>query len=218
MSTVESGKSYLEHPLAVQLGLNHTLPPLAHAYGGVPERFYDVLLESVESLFGGELPEPTFNASMRTMFGFEAVKLLDIDRIIGTIVKQVQVVLADKQSRHLVGLLHQQRTDSNCLLSEWQAYRRAAEEEAGQSLVFVQTVRLLNTSVSIIESTLLQGSHTIKAHLLFAGDRLPQDTERTVERWQVYLDSYGRKRRTLGIDKSKLKLPFLYRYALRACL
>lgn len=151
LSTVESGSSYLEHPLAVQLGLGRALPALAQAYGGLPERFYDVLLESIESLFAGEMPEATFHANMRMMFGFESVKLLSIDRIVGAVVKQVQVVLADKRSRHLVGLLHRQRGASSDGLAEWNVYRRAAEEEVGdESLVFVRVVRPVSVCGSVI--------------------------------------------------------------------
>ncbi|KZV99243.1 hypothetical protein EXIGLDRAFT_762773 [Exidia glandulosa HHB12029] len=193
LSTVESGSSYLEHPLAVQLGLGRSLPALAQAYGGVPERFYDVLLESIETLFAGEMGEAMFHANLRMLFGFEAVKLFSIDRIIGTIVKQVQAVLGDKRSRHLVGLLHRQRAEPDGFLLEWSAYRRAAEEEAGdESLVFVR-----------VEST------AMIAQLLLPGDRLPPDTERVRERWQAYLDSYTRKGRTRGVAKPKS--PFLYR-------
>jgi len=198
----------------MQLGLPRTLPPLVEAYGPGAARFYNALLEAVEALFAGEMSAGMFQETARSMFGFEATKLLSIDRLVGAVIKHAEVVLADKASRALVGLFHQQRAAvlAGSPPAGREEYRRAVAEQCGnESVVLVTLVRFSQFSMlcTRIFINSIQADGKINAQLIRTEDHLPQDAEQVGQRHAVYLEAYARKGRTPNVHPTKP--PFLNR-------
>ncbi|KAG1884813.1 uncharacterized protein F5891DRAFT_1133125 [Suillus fuscotomentosus] len=74
------------------------------------DHFYDLMLESCERLFDNEIEQYVFEEQMRYMFGVkDAYRIFTIDKVIGSLIKQVQIVLADSRSQELFELLKRDR-------------------------------------------------------------------------------------------------------------
>ncbi len=117
------------NPTAVSLGLSAETTAFiesnltdAHA-----NHYYELMLDSCERLFDNELEQSAFEDQMRHMFGVKvrvflcgsvrilnsdfqhAYKIFTIDKVIGSLIKQVQSALADQKSNDLLNRLKTDR-------------------------------------------------------------------------------------------------------------
>lgn len=86
-------RAYLANPLAVSLGLADATGPGASrlvASGPNPAgQFYEHTLECCEQLFDNEMDQATFEDHLRFMFGIRAYHLFTVDKVVGSVIKQV---------------------------------------------------------------------------------------------------------------------------------
>lgn len=77
--------------MAIRLGLAE--PDQAHfavqAGDNPAEHYYAHLLNMAEKLFDGEVDVPTFEETLRVMFGTKAYVMFTLDKVVGAIIKQV---------------------------------------------------------------------------------------------------------------------------------
>ncbi|KAG8901860.1 Transcriptional regulatory protein sin3 [Tulasnella sp. 403] len=128
--------AYLANPLAVSLGLADATGPGASRLipsGPNPaSQFYEHTLECCEQLFDGEMDQATFEDHLRFMFGIRAYHLFTVDKVVGSIIKQVQAVLSDVKNKELLTLLRRERTSSvPFTIQEQINARRTAEQMLG---------------------------------------------------------------------------------------
>ena len=71
---------------------------------GLKGDFYGTLLALLKQLVSGNLDGSVFEERVRFMFGTAAYPIFTFDKLIQTIVKQVQIILADSVCEHLVRL------------------------------------------------------------------------------------------------------------------
>ncbi|ELU39408.1 hypothetical protein AG1IA_06564 [Rhizoctonia solani AG-1 IA] len=117
----ESETSYLENPLAVQLGLNDAVPPSAHRLIPAnskainPAEFYPTLLDASERMFDGEIDWQQFEEVARFMFGTKAYVVFTIDLFASRVIKQgnkAQIILGDPRWPELFSLLQKERRET----------------------------------------------------------------------------------------------------------
>ncbi|KAH7909888.1 hypothetical protein BJ138DRAFT_1154242 [Hygrophoropsis aurantiaca] len=185
-------------PLANILGLP-SMPNLAQMddRSANAEHFYDLMLESCERLFDNEIDQNVFEEQMRYMFGVkEAYRLFTIDKVIGALIKQVQLALADPRSQELFELLKRDR-----------ALGSPTTQDQLNSRRFVENV--MGPDENIFRIDWLQHSKTMTVQLLGKDDSSIDDSEALAERWQSYVDSFVSDDPTHGTPSARVKRPFL---------
>ncbi|ORY91047.1 hypothetical protein BCR43DRAFT_463715 [Syncephalastrum racemosum] len=160
--------------------------------------YYQALLELVDRFFDGELDQAMFEEKSRYLFVTDAHVLFTVDKLIHSMIKQIQAVTMEEKSVELVELFRGDQTlDATCprIVS---VYRLRAEEIVGpdENLYKIEfntetqkmAIRLLDKDDDMLEAT-------------------PQD------QYENYVASYMNWADTTdGVDPSRLKPTFLSRY------
>ncbi|KAJ8517134.1 hypothetical protein ONZ45_g5671 [Pleurotus djamor] len=182
--------------IAKELGIDTNRgPPLPDTV----EHYYDVLLDSCERLFDNELEQHVFEDQMRAMFGTKfAYKIFTVDKVIGTIVKQVQSIFADSKSQELLENLKRDRNIPSPSTQDLVSSRKNAE-------------KVLGPDENLFRIDWLPDSKTITIQLLGKDDSSFDDSEVLTGRWQAYLNSYISTDVTEGVPLNKMRPPFLQR-------
>ncbi|KAF8753939.1 Histone deacetylase (HDAC) interacting [Rhizoctonia solani] len=202
----ESETSYLENPLAVQLGLNDAVPPSAHRLIPAnskainPAEFYPTLLDASERMFDGEIDWQQFEEVARFMFGTKAYVVFTIDLFASRVIKQgnkAQIILGDPRWPELFSLLQKERREtapgptSQFLIN----YRRQVE-----SLIAGEDSREKDNSNLNVHRIVWNGERRVLSFQLLArDDGSVMDSETMNGRWRQYIDSYVLTHQTEGI-------------------
>ncbi|GJJ10538.1 hypothetical protein Clacol_004765 [Clathrus columnatus] len=141
------------------------------------EHFYGHLLECCERLFDNQIDQATFEDTARYMFGMKAYTVFTIDKVIGAVIKQVQLILLDNKSKELVQLLQKERENPSMSLQDQNNYREKAGAIVGSDDHFYRINYLLDLR-----------SFTIQ--LLSKDDSKDEDTQAMVEKWRKYIDAF----------------------------
>ncbi|KAJ7726062.1 hypothetical protein DFH07DRAFT_246063 [Mycena maculata] len=175
------------HPDYVNLGER-----AAHA-----EHFYDLLLESCERLFDNEVEQHVFEEQMRFMFGIqEAYKIFTIDKLIGSLIKQVQLLFSDGKSQDLLEVLKRERALVCPTTQDLINSRKNAEKVLGPDENLFRV------------DWLPEGKH-MTFQLIGKDDSSFDDSEVLTGRWQSYIDSFVSTEVTEGVSASRVRRPFL---------
>jgi len=135
------------------------------------------MVESCERLFENDVEQQVFEDQMRYMFGSkEAYEIFAIDKLIGAIINQVQVVLGDPKSLELE-LLKKERTHGTLTTQDQINSRQNAE-------------RILGPDENLFRIDWLPDCKTMTAQRLGKDDSSFDDSEISTGRWQAYIDSY----------------------------
>ncbi|KAJ7494566.1 histone deacetylase complex, SIN3 component [Mycena galericulata] len=179
------------HPDYVNLGER-----AAHA-----EHFYDLLLESCERLFDNEVEQHVFEEQMRFMFGIkEAYKIFTIDKVIGALIKQVQLLFADGKSQDLLEVLKRERALASPTTQDLINSRKNAE-------------KVLGPDENLFRVDWLPELKHMTFQLIGKDDSSFDDSEVLTGRWQSYIDSFVSTEITEGVSASRTRRPFLRKSA-----
>ncbi|KAE9392487.1 hypothetical protein BT96DRAFT_944593 [Gymnopus androsaceus JB14] len=161
--------------------------------------FYDILLQSCERLFDNEIEQIAFEDQMRFMFGIkDAFKIFTIDKLIGVIIKQVQLVFSDPKSQDLLEILKRDRAMASYTTQDQINNRRSAE-------------KVLGPDENLFRVDWLTETKSLTVQLIGKDDSSYDDSEVLTGRWQAYIDSYVSNESTEGVAQQKVKKPFLTR-------
>jgi len=121
------------NPVAIKLGLAE---PAAQNFGvengeNPSQHYYEHLLALAERLFDNDIDAPTYEETLRLMFGNKAYIMFTVDRVVGAIVKQAQTILGDVKSQELLSLLQRDRAQDRSTTRQQIAYRMNAENVLG---------------------------------------------------------------------------------------
>ncbi|KAK0450434.1 histone deacetylase complex, SIN3 component [Desarmillaria tabescens] len=159
--------------------------------------FYELMLESCERLFDNEVEQPAFEEQMRLMFGVkEAFKIFTIDKLIGSIIKQVQVILADSKSQELLETLKRDRSIPSLTTQDYLNSRHNAE-------------KVLGPDENLFRIDWLPESKKMTMQLIGKDDSSFDDSEVLTGRWQAYIKSYAQTGPTTDVPQTKIRRPFL---------
>ncbi|KAJ6607345.1 hypothetical protein B0H10DRAFT_2071870 [Mycena sp. CBHHK59/15] len=161
------------------------------------EHFYDLLLESCERLFDNEVEQHAFEDQMRYMFGIkEAYKIFTVDKVIGSLIKQVQVLFGDGKSQDLLEVLKRERALASPTTQDLINSRKNAEKVLGPD-----------------ENLFRVDWHPDSKHMTFQligkDDSSFDDSEVLTGRWQSYIDSFVSSDVTDGVSVNRTRRPFL---------
>lgn len=212
MLSESNESSYLENPLAVQLGLNDAVPPSAHRLvPNIPNpasEFYMTLLDASERMFDGEIDWQQFEEVARFMFGTKAYVVFTIDLLAARIIKQAQIILADARWPDLYTLIQKERREtapgpsSQFLIN----YRRQVE-----ALIAGEDSREKdNSNLNVHRIVWNNERKTLGFQLLARDDMSVYDSETMNGRWRQYIDSYVLTHQTEGL-RSAIQGPILRR-------
>ncbi|KAJ3865008.1 histone deacetylase complex, SIN3 component [Lentinula novae-zelandiae] len=160
---------------------------------------YDILLQNCERLFDNEIEQSAFEDQMRSMFGVkDAYKIFTIDKLIGAIIRQVQLVFADPNSQDLLEILKRDRAMTSPTSQDQVNNRRNAE-------------KVLGPDENLFRIDWLTENKCLTIQLIGKDDSSYDDSEVLTGRWQTYIDSYVAGESTEGISPQRVKSPFLKR-------
>ncbi|KAI8986626.1 hypothetical protein BD414DRAFT_522337 [Trametes punicea] len=162
--------------------------------------FYDLMLECCEKLFDNELEQHVFEEIMRYMFGLKhAYKLFTVDKVIGALIKQVQVILSDPKSQELYELLRREREIISPTTQDLINSRRNTE-------------RVLGPDENLFRIDWLPEPKMMTIQLIGKDDGAYDDSEVLNGRWQSYIESFVSHHYTAGVPSSStIRRPFLLR-------
>jgi len=118
------------NPLAVELGLSHTVPVIDDG-PEAPARYYRYTLELCEKLFEGEIEQSAFEEACRLMYGIRAFPIFSVDKLISTVIKHAHVANGEPRSQELIALLERDRATEPQTVRQQIAYRMHAEAIVG---------------------------------------------------------------------------------------
>ncbi|KAJ7158939.1 hypothetical protein C8R46DRAFT_907080 [Mycena filopes] len=161
------------------------------------EHFYDLLLESCERLFDNEVEQNIFEDQMRFMFGIkEAYKIFTIDKVIGSLIKQVQLLFADGKSQDLLEVLKRERALACPTTQDLINSRKNAE-------------KVLGPDENLFRVDWLPDSKHMTFQLIGKDDSSFDDSEVLTGRWQTYINSFVSSEVTEGVSASRIRQPFM---------
>ncbi|KAF8893642.1 hypothetical protein CPB85DRAFT_1230305 [Mucidula mucida] len=188
------------NPTAVSLGLSAETTAFiesnltdAHA-----NHYYELMLDSCERLFDNELEQSAFEDQMRHMFGVKhAYKIFTIDKVIGSLIKQVQSALADQKSNDLLNRLKTDRGVPVLTIQDQINSRHNAE-------------KILGPDENLFRIDWLPESKTMTIQLIGKDDTSFDDSEVLTGRWQEYIKAYVSTSPTSS-SLGRVRSPFLKR-------
>ncbi|KAK0482436.1 histone deacetylase complex, SIN3 component [Armillaria novae-zelandiae] len=144
-----------------------------------------------------ELEQPAFEEQIRLMFGVkEAYKIFTIDKLIGSVIKQVQVILADSKSQELLETLKRDRSIPSLTTQDYLNSRHNAE-------------KVLGPDENLFRIDWLPESKKVTMQLIGKDDSSFDDSEVLTGRWQAYIKSYTQTGPTADVPQTKIRRPFL---------
>ncbi|KZT07953.1 uncharacterized protein LAESUDRAFT_698018 [Laetiporus sulphureus 93-53] len=165
-----------------------------------PAHFYVIMLGACEKLFDNEIEQQVFEDQLRMMFGpRDAYKLFTIDRVVGSVIKQVQNILLDARSQDLYDILRKEREMASVLTHDLNGLRLETEEVIG-------------SDESLYRMDWFPEKRTVTIQLLGKDDPNPEDPELVNGRWQAYVESYVADDETRDIIMPSSRRPYLQRY------
>ncbi|KAI0938381.1 hypothetical protein AcW1_010256 [Taiwanofungus camphoratus] len=183
--------SHRPNPLAIDLGMMNDLAKLGDRETNAVH-FYDLVLESCEKLFDNALEQHVFEDQLRYMFGTtNAYKMFTVDKVVGAIIKQIQVVLSDQKSQELYDLLQREREIISPTTQDQINARRNTE-------------KVIGPDENLFRMDWLPESKTVTVQLLGKDDSSFDDSEVLTGRWQAYVDSFVLVSHWLGISDIRL--------------
>lgn len=189
------------NPIAIELGLDDPNGPsaiLAQAMEAVCNRqardatdvVYLYMLEAFEKLFDNELDQTTFEEHMRWFFGNKAYYLFTLDKILSSLIKQVQILLSDNKCQELWILLQQTRKTDGLSNQNMIRYRREAERHVG-------------ADEHLYRFDWHRSSKTMFIQLVEPDDPSVNGDGAAISRWREYLDSYVLRHPTEWLSQPK---------------
>ncbi|RDX46116.1 hypothetical protein OH76DRAFT_1420354 [Lentinus brumalis] len=162
--------------------------------------FYEFMLESCEKLFDNELEPHVFEEMMRFMFGVKhGYKMFTVDKVLGALIKQVQIILSDSKSQDLYELLKREREIPSPTTQDLINCRRNTE-------------RVLGPDENLFRIDWLPEPKTMTIQLIGKDDTTYDDSEVMTGRWQSYIESFVSHHYTAGVPTSStIRRPFLLR-------
>lgn len=187
------------NPVAIDLGLAE---PATQNFGvesgeNPAQHYYDHLLALAERLFDNDIDQPTYEETLRLMFGNKAYTMFTVDRVVGAIVKQTQQIVGDSKSQELLNLLHRDRAQERTTTRQQIAYRMNAEA-------------VLGPDENLFRIEYIPRSETVTIQLLAREDLTVDDAETAEQQWRQYIDSYVLTHPTEGLPH-RVEQPFLTR-------
>ncbi|KAI9137913.1 hypothetical protein BKA69DRAFT_1041309 [Paraphysoderma sedebokerense] len=189
--------------VASTLGLQHTKIAGKDKVPTNAAQFYPYLLEMIAKLFAGELEQHPFEEYCRAMFGPHGYTIYTIDKVVGAVIRQIQVINADAKSLQILRLFEQDRQMEKTNYRRETVYRMAVENLLDSNENTYRIEFLLQPRILTIE--------------LCTKDKYWADSEVTSEqKWSWYIDHFVVLDNTEGIDMKDLenRLPMLKRYRL----
>lgn len=121
--------------------------------------------------------------------------MFTIDKVVGSVVKQVQTILADTKSVDLFDQLRREREIPRPTTQQLINFRRAAEKILGPDenlfrMVWVCASILLCKDSADVMILQVPESKIVTIQLLGKDDASFDDSEVQTGRWQAYMDSY----------------------------
>jgi paired amphipathic helix protein Sin3a len=117
------------NPMAKQLGLTDPAAAILEEGANPASHFYPHLLDQCEKLFDGEIDTPTFEETVRYMYGIRAYPAFTLDKVVAGVIKHCQNILTDGKSQELYALLQADRKYEGGRSTRQQiAYRVEAEK------------------------------------------------------------------------------------------
>jgi len=115
--------------MAKQLGLTDPAAAILEEGANPASHFYPHLLDQCEKLFDGEIDTPTFEETVRYMYGIRAYPAFTLDKVVAGVIKHCQNILTDGKSQELYALLQADRKYEGGRSTRQQiAYRVEAEK------------------------------------------------------------------------------------------
>jgi len=131
------------------------------------------------------------------MFGTKAYVMFTIDKVISSLLKQVQYILVDKSVRLCDGL-KRERDLATLTLQDQEDLRMNAE-------------KIIGSDENLLRIDWMPESHTMTVQLIGKDDSNFDDVDMFTGRWHAYIDSFITDEDTKGSPKAKVKPPFLPR-------
>ncbi|THH26382.1 hypothetical protein EUX98_g7806 [Antrodiella citrinella] len=190
-SATDSPSSYQPNSVAGTLGLLTDTAFLGEQASD-PTHYYPLFLESCERLFDNEVEVAMFEDQVRFMFGVkEAYKAFTIDKLIGALVKQVQISLADTKCQELFDILRRER-------------EMVAPSPQDYSNCRKNAVKVIGPDENLFRMDWLPDTKTVTVQLLGKDDPGFDNADALTQRWQEYIESYARLRiRTRSLTKNR---------------
>ncbi|KAJ7773028.1 histone deacetylase complex, SIN3 component [Mycena metata] len=161
------------------------------------EHYYDLLLESCERLFDNEVEQNVFEDQMRFMFGIkDAYKIFTVDKVIGSLIKQVQLLFGDGKSQDLLEVLKRERALACPTTQDLINSRKNAE-------------KVLGPDENLFRVDWLPDSKQMTFQLIGKDDSSFDDSEVLTGRWQTYINSFVSSEVTEGVSASRIRQPFM---------
>ncbi|KAF4616526.1 hypothetical protein D9613_008571 [Agrocybe pediades] len=187
--------------IAADIAQKEKQPTKKAAMYGVKDNkhLYEFLLGQIEALFTNELEQHVFEDQTRAIFGYkDAYKIFTVDKVIGAIIKQVQMVIADPKSQELLELLKRERSLVSPTTQDRINYRHQVEN-------------ILGPDENVFRIDWLSEPKTLTIQLIGKDDSTFDDSEAFTGRWQAYMDSYNTSDPTEGVSQARVRRPFLRR-------
>ncbi|KAF8506517.1 hypothetical protein F5888DRAFT_1642843 [Russula emetica] len=161
------------NPIAVELGMDDPQGPSSvqeqilrdRSTEDNEEALYQYMLEACEKLFMNELDQATFEEHMRWFFGTKAFLLYTVDKIVASLIKQVQTIVSDNKCQEL-----------------WQFLRRHRSE--------TQAEHHVSADDHLYRVEWNPEDKSMHIQLMGSGEASVDDTHTAVNRWREYVDSY----------------------------
>ncbi|KAH8817676.1 hypothetical protein DL96DRAFT_1820449 [Flagelloscypha sp. PMI_526] len=174
-------------------------PSASSSMGGkgkpsVPEeQYYEILLDSIEKLFDNEIEQTVFEDLVRGMYGVHhSYPIYTIDKLIGAIIKQVQVIFSSRFSDELLENLKALKKNPSDIDG-----KEKDKEENVYRIDWNPDTRTMTMQLATPGREDVDGSD---AYVSLQRDR-----------WQQYIDSYANDERTVDVPYEKMQTPFLKR-------
>ncbi|KAH9964149.1 hypothetical protein BC827DRAFT_1356668 [Russula dissimulans] len=175
----------LANPIAVELGMDDPQGPSSvqeqilrdRGAEDNEEALYHYMLEACEKLFMNELDQATFEEQMRWFFGTKAFLLYTVDKIVASLIKQVQTIVSDNKCYELWQFLRRHRCEVSFTRQDIIKYRRQAEHHVG-------------ADDNLYRVEWKPEDKSMHVQLMRSGEASVDDANSTVNRWREYVDSY----------------------------
>ncbi|KZT20179.1 hypothetical protein NEOLEDRAFT_1182706 [Neolentinus lepideus HHB14362 ss-1] len=176
---------------------NLSLSPEASLANGL--RSYPMLLDACERLFDNEFEQHGFEDQMRQWFGpRDAYRIYTVDKLIGALIKQIQLALSDPKSMDLYEQLRKERQILMPVSQDYINLRKQAEA-------------ILGPDENLFRIDQYPDAKSMTIQLLGKDDASDNDPEVLSGRWQSYLDSFVSGDSAAGLPPNKVKPSFLRR-------
>ncbi|KAF8274279.1 hypothetical protein EI94DRAFT_1768822 [Lactarius quietus] len=153
------------NPIAVELGMDDSQGPSS-------------VLEQIlrDRTFMNELDQATFEEHMRWFFGTRAFLLYTVDKIVASLIKQVQTIVSDNKCQELWQFLRRHRSEVSFTRQDIIKYRRKAEQHVG-------------ADDNLYRVEWKPEDKSLHIQLMGPGEASVDDSRTSVNRWREYVDS-----------------------------